>query len=126
VVDDANTRLFETTDMTSDNNASVAQSAQNSWDSMPKRKPVPRAITAAIDSEESASGQTSVTSDKITPPGKKTTWLPAGGLAVWFASQKRSRKILIIGIGVGTLLIALIIGLAVGLTVGKKYAMPLD
>ncbi|GLI73796.1 hypothetical protein PoHVEF18_002025 [Penicillium ochrochloron] len=108
--------------MTSDNIASVAQPAQPSWDSMPKRKPVPGATSAAIDSEESASGQTSVTSDKIASPEKKKTWLPAGGLAVWFASQKRSRKILIIGIGAGILLLALMIGLAVGLTVGKKHS----
>lgn len=88
---------------------------------MPKRKPVPGATTtAAIESEESASGQTSMTSDKVVSPGKKMTWLPAGGLAVWFASQNRSRKILIVGIGAGILLLALIIGLAVGLTVGKK------
>lgn len=106
--------------MTSDNNASVAQPAQNPWDSMPKRKPVPGATTAAIDSRESAFGQTSVSSDKVASPEKKKTWIPTGGLAVWFASQKRSRKILIIGIGAGILLIALIIGLAVGLTVGKK------
>lgn len=106
--------------MTSDTNASVAQSAQNSWDSMPKRKPVPGTTTAAIDSEEAASGQTSVMNDKITPSTKRTVWLPAGGLGLWFASQKRPRKILIIGIGAGILLIALIIGLAVGLTVGKK------
>jgi hypothetical protein len=91
---------------------------------MPKRKPVP-ATAAALDSEGTASGQTSVTDDKFSPSKKIRTWLPAGGLAVWFSSQKRSRKILIVGIGAGILLIALIIGLAVGLTVGKKYASPL-
>ena len=106
--------------MTSDNNASVSQPAQTTWDSMPKRKPVPGATNAAIGSEESASGQTSVTSDKIASPEKRNTWLPAGGLTLWFASQKRSRKILIVGIGAGIILLALIIGLAVGLTVGKK------
>lgn len=124
VIGDVNTRS-NTTDMSSENNATVAQAAQDSWGSMPKRKPVPTA-TAVIESEEAASGQTSLTNDKPAASSTKktwlpTTWLPAGGLGFWFASQKRSRKFLIIGIGAGIVLIALIIGLAVGLTVGKKY-----
>lgn len=105
--------------MTSDTNAPVAQQVQDSWGAMPKRKPVP-ATAAALDSEGTASGQTSVTDDKFAPSKKIRAWLPAGGLGPWFKSQTRLRKIFIIGIGAGILLIALIIGLAVGLTVGKK------
>jgi hypothetical protein len=124
VIGDVNTS-FNNTDMSSENHAPVAEAAQDSWGSMPKRKPVPT-TTAAIESGEAASGQTSLTNDKpATPFNKKTlfpsTWLPPGGLGLWFASQKRSRKFLIIGIGAGIVLIALIIGLAVGLTVGKRY-----
>jgi len=109
--------------MTFDTNAPVAQHVQDSWGAMPKRKPVPATVTA-LDSEGTASGQTSVTDGKFAPSKKIRTWLPAGGLGLWFRSQTRSRKILIIGIGAGIVLIALIIGLAVGLTVGKKYASP--
>ncbi|KAJ5449991.1 uncharacterized protein N7458_006440 [Penicillium daleae] len=107
--------------MTSENNAPVAQPAQDSWGTIPKRKPVPT-TTAAIEEAASASGQTSLTNDKLPPSNRKKTWLPAGGLGLWFTSQKRSRKFLIIGIGAGILLLALIIGLAVGLTVGKKHS----
>ncbi|CEO58778.1 Putative Riboflavin aldehyde-forming enzyme [Penicillium brasilianum] len=112
--------------MLSENHAPVAQAAQDTWGSMPKRKPVP-ATTAAIESGEAASGQTSLTNDKPAASSTKKTWLPAawlpaGGLGLWFASQKRSRKLLIIGIGAGIVLIALIIGLAVGLTVGNKHS----
>lgn len=95
------------------------QNAQDNWATMPKRKPVATPSTTA---PSSAAPITAAATDKehVQPSTyrAKRTWplFELGGFD--FKSQKRSRKIIIIGI-LAIALIALIIGLAVGLTVGR-------
>jgi hypothetical protein len=94
-------------------NTTTTQDAPTRQTSMPKRKPVPVPATPATvpDIQTDTNG---VAGDQ------KKKWPFVGPMIIWWTSQKRSRKLLVIGAIVAILLIALIIGLAVGLTVGKK------
>lgn len=84
---------------------------------MLKRKPVPATAAPVPDAEAAKSQPTETTG----VAGDQKHNLPLiGPIAIWWTSQKRSRKLLVIGALVAVLLIALIVGLAVGLTVGKK------
>lgn len=95
------------------------QDVPNIQASMPRRKPVPvPATTAPAPDAEAATSQPTETKGGTGDQGYKSSFL--GPIVIWWQSQKRSRKLLLIGALVAVLLIALIIGLAVGLTVGKK------
>lgn len=99
----------------------TAQDAPNRQTSMLKRKPVPVPATATAAPVPDAEAAKSQPTETTGVAGDQKHSLPfVGPIAIWWTSQKRSRKILIIGALVAVLLIALIIGLAVGLTVGKK------
>lgn len=84
---------------------------------VPKRKPVP---IASAPGTETAAQQPAHQSQTL-QYSKTARKQPFFSIPAWFASQKRSRKYLILGIIGGIVAVALIIGLAVGLTVGKKY-----
>lgn len=90
---------------------------QDSWASMPKRKPIPSAIAPA--GAQPAIPLAEAQQARPSAHGQKRT-LPLGFAGLKLKWQRRSRNLLIIGIVVAVLLIALIIGLAVGLTVGKR------
>ncbi|KAJ5331245.1 hypothetical protein N7476_001028 [Penicillium atrosanguineum] len=102
---------------------------QESWASVPKRKPLPltkdpEAIpeSAAVNAGTGVgTGKENATPSADAHPSGKRAW-PFSLAGCNFRAQKRSRNFLIIGIVAAVLLIALIIGLAVGLTVGKKKA----
>ncbi|KAJ5599903.1 hypothetical protein N7450_000970 [Penicillium hetheringtonii] len=83
---------------------------------IPKRKPLP--WDASVPNTESSAN---VTRDKR-KPGSLGANLGALLCLDWYryASQRKKRRVLIIGAIVIVLLLALIIGLSVGLTVGKK------
>lgn len=99
----------------------TAQDAPNRQTSMLKRKPVPGPATATAAPVPDAEAATSQPSQTNGVAGDQKQKLPfVGPIVIWWTSQKRSRKLLLIGALVAVLLIALIIGLAVGLTVGKK------
>ncbi|KAJ5097024.1 hypothetical protein N7456_007745 [Penicillium angulare] len=102
------------------------------WASMPQRKPVPSAPTVTPDPDTEAAAETATVTE-TTPEHHNTTQDASlkeqktpykqsflASIPSWWGTQKRPRKILIIGLIAGLFLIALIIGLAVGLTVGKK------
>lgn len=94
--------------------------AQESWASVPKRKPLPLTQDPEASVEPAAGAGTKDTTPSANAPNfGKRAW-PLGLAGFSFRAQKRSRKFLIIGIIAAILLIALIVGLAVGLTVGKK------
>lgn len=94
--------------------------AQESWASVPKRKPLPLTQDPEASVEPAAGAGTKDTTQSANAPNLgKRAW-PLGLAGFSFRAQKRSRKFLIIGIIAAILLIALIVGLAVGLTVGKK------
>ncbi|KAJ5491230.1 hypothetical protein N7539_002797 [Penicillium diatomitis] len=101
----------------------VAQSTQDSWASMPKRKPIP-AAAAAVEPPQTVSDQERQPEPKVELNTVQTNKprFSAGGMAIWWASQRRSRKVLLAGIGAGLLVIALVIGLSVGLTRGKNHS----
>ncbi|KAJ5658654.1 uncharacterized protein N7484_002303 [Penicillium longicatenatum] len=96
-------------------NTTGTQDAPTRQTSMPKRKPVPVPVTSATVPD--------IPTDTNDVAGdQKRKWPLVGLIIIWWTSQKRSRKLLIIGATVTILLIAIIIGLAVGLTVGKNLA----
>lgn len=98
------------------NGQGTVQIAQESWASVPQRKPVPLAKGPRT---EPAAVNAGTTDARPIADSPKRLW-PFGLGGFNFRAQRRSRKFLIIGIVAAVLLIALIIGLAVGLTVGKK------
>lgn len=97
-------------------NGQGAAQAQEPWASVPKRKPVPLAKGPTT---EPAVVNAGTTDARPSADVHKRLW-PFGRGGFGSRAQRRSRKVLIIGIVAAVLLIALIIGLAVGLTVGKK------
>lgn len=100
-----------------------SQNAHGNWATVPKRKPVPGPFsTAAIGTEP---GIVAATNKEHAQSGicrKRRNWPFLGLDGLDFRSQRRSRKILLIGAVAAIALIALIIGLAVGLTMGR-YAL---
>ncbi|KAJ5902205.1 hypothetical protein N7495_002733 [Penicillium taxi] len=107
----------------------ITQDAQRNSASVLKRKPVPAPVPVApttapelnnaeITTAEPPAYSTTAYYAKESRFGIKRRW-PFAGVAS-FSAQKRSRKLLILGIIAAIVLIALIIGLAVGLTVGKN------
>lgn len=103
-------------DKTTKNGQGAVPNVQESWASVPKRKPVPLAKGPRT---EPAAVNAGTTDARPSADAHKRLW-PFGLGGFSFRAQRRSRKFLIIGIVAAVLLIALIIGLAVGLTVGKK------
>ncbi|KAJ5938115.1 hypothetical protein N7454_004457 [Penicillium verhagenii] len=112
---------------------STAQDATSTKAPIPKRKPVPvpapvPVTSATADAEAAqATATPQLTDTKEVAGDQKPKWPFVAPVIAWWASQKRSRKLLVIAAIVATVLIALIIGLAVGLTVGKnkKSNLPL-
>ena len=116
IVRDSATTIVKKTP--SHDHAPVAQTAPDSWVSMPKRKPVPSAPAVAIaaaPSEPKKGWEPKSNSKGRNDSGSK--WLP---FLPYLQTKPRSRKFLLIGIVAAVMLIALIVGLAVGLTVGRK------
>lgn len=108
-----------------DGQAQYTRNAQDNWATMPKRKPIPAPLASA---PISAAPITEAATDKehVQPSTYRTkrTWHSLYLSVFDLKSQRRPRKVIIIGI-IAIALIALIIGLAVGLTVGR-YAQILN
>lgn len=98
-------------------NAPSAPHASGPSGSIPKRKPVPAATAPDTEPAIEHTLPTKNETPSNEKPRQKTPFYAS--LLPWWGSQKRSRKLLYIGL-VALILLALIIGLAVGLTVGKK------
>lgn len=101
-----------------DDQLHYSQIAQDTWATVPKRKPVPPA-TAANNAETAKAVTTDEKHLRSNAHLEKRALPILGFGGLRFKSARRSRKIVIIGIVAAVLLIALVIGLAVGLTVGR-------
>jgi hypothetical protein len=95
------------------------QTSQESWATVPKRKPVPLA-KGPSDAEATAVNAGTKDARASADAPKRVCPFSLSDFSFSFRAQRRSRKFLIIGIVAAVLLIVLIIGLAVGLTVGEK------